>query len=180
MIRWREERGRATGAHYWIGRTSYGTFAIDATSRGFALEFASATQPAGTQSLGTFPTMAGAKGAAESYVAPMRRERRDPSRGRRRGGPMSPYLGRERGMTNLRKEAQVRELLTKPLPPEGAFIAGPWGWGLSRKDAAALMRRHRRILRIHGLTAHEVAHHIFDAHTRQHGEQLRLRGRRFR
>lgn len=62
--------------------------------------------------------------------------------------------------TNLQMEAKVREILTKPLPPDGAFIGGPWGYGLSGEKAAKLLRRWRRLLRIHGLTAGEIANNM--------------------
>jgi hypothetical protein len=52
---------------------------------------------------------------------------------------------------------QVKERLTKPLAPEGAYTVGPWGWGLSEERADALMRKYKKLLSIAGLTADEIA-----------------------
>lgn len=55
------------------------------------------------------------------------------------------------------RAASVKELLTKPPPPDGAFIGGPWGYGLSGIEADRRIRKWRNLLTIHGLTIHEIA-----------------------
>jgi hypothetical protein len=57
----------------------------------------------------------------------------------------------------MTRTREVKALLMRPLPPEGAFVTGPWGWGQSSAQAAALLRRYRSLLTIHGLTTAEIA-----------------------
>ncbi len=72
-LRWREEH--AASGSWWTVRTSHGTYVIDPSGfgRGFALDYWSATQPAGVQHFGQFPVMAAAKAAAEEHNAAFRR-----------------------------------------------------------------------------------------------------------
>jgi len=64
-------------------------------------------------------------------------------------------LGKTR-VASARREA-VKDLLTRPSPPEGAFIAGPWGFGLTSEHAERLLRKWKKLLTIAGLTSHEIA-----------------------
>ena len=57
---------------------------------------------------------------------------------------------------------EVKVLLTRPEPPEGAFICGPWGWGKTNAEADAIIRQWRSLLYIVGLTIHEVAAHMVE------------------
>jgi hypothetical protein len=51
----------------------------------------------------------------------------------------------------------VKQRLMKPLPPEGAHIVGPWGWGKTNAEAETLIRKWRSLLSIVGLTIDEIA-----------------------
>jgi hypothetical protein len=65
-LRWKLERGR-TG-EWWLARTARGTFTLDPLAGKYVLDYTSATQPAGTVTLGTFGTMASAKQYAEEFA----------------------------------------------------------------------------------------------------------------
>lgn len=69
--------------------------------------------------------------------------------------------GRARGVLTSERAQAVRARLMKPLPPEGAHVVGPWGWGLSAARADAVMRKWRKLLSIPGLTTDEIAHKMF-------------------
>lgn len=51
----------------------------------------------------------------------------------------------------------VKERLTKPLAPEGAYTVGPWGYGLSDAQADVLLRKYKKLLMIPGLTIDSIA-----------------------
>lgn len=61
----------------------------------------------------------------------------------------------------LPRDAQVLFRLTRPGPPEGAHVTGPWGWGFSSGSAEKLLRSRygQSLLRI-GLTPDEVARRL--------------------
>ena len=62
----------------------------------------------------------------------------------------------------LPRDAQVLFRLTRPGPPEGAHVTGPWGWGFSPDSAEKLLRSRygQSLLRIVGLTPDEVARRL--------------------
>jgi len=64
--------------------------------------------------------------------------------------------------TPTQRVTEVLGLLTRPSPPEGAFIAGPWGWGLSPSDAGVLIKKYKKLFEIPGLTTHEIAHSMVE------------------
>lgn len=70
--------------------------------------------------------------------------------------PFEPMTSTRRTSTSVRA-AEVKALLMRPLPPEGAFVTGPWGWGQSSAKADAILRRYRSLLSISGLTTKEIA-----------------------
>lgn len=62
----------------------------------------------------------------------------------------------------LPRDAQVLFRLTRPSPPEGAHVTGPWGWNIAPEYAEALLRSRcgKSLLGIFGLTPDEVARRL--------------------
>lgn len=61
----------------------------------------------------------------------------------------------------LPRAEQVLFRLTRPGPPEGAHVTGPWGWGYAPEYADALLRsRYGKSLLGSGLTPDEVARRL--------------------
>ena len=76
---------------------------------------------------------------------------------------------------------EVKVRLMKPLPPEGAFVVGPWGWGLTQAEADRLVRKYYPLLRIIGLTIDEIARNMVEygaQHERLAAERAERRVRR--
>jgi len=86
--------------------------------------------------------------------------------------PMPKHLRHTRQQADVRA-IEVKLRLTLPLPPDGALIGGPWGYGLTDAQADGLVRKYYPLLRIVGLTIREIANSMV-----VYGEQRdRLRAR---